>query len=307
MAAEYFLYTTKYKNTLIDRSKNSFAPLPPNTGEILIDYFIPTNQPLYLYKESGDTIILNNNDTIKEYNLNVGAPPTLDEYMTIGQYIDVTGGIYELLNVTPPTPQQLLSTGTTANTPTNLIVAILTGITAETSTKLNIGIFDSYSATTTAVIDTKIDKVSGVTGHLAIFKSDGNVEDSGVTIDSITGGSGYYLYIDKEITETTTSSTDVLYLSGGTELSGGVWSLDFNAIGGNTQANKWVGVSWHVDGVQVGVDNYFKTNDATTIMPFVLTKDITLTSGYHYFEIFFYANGGTSFLDYAAIRARIVN
>jgi len=75
MAAEYFLYTTEYTNTLIDRSESSFAPLPPNTGEIFINYFIPNIQPLYYYRESGGTIVLNSEANINAYLQSTAPPP----------------------------------------------------------------------------------------------------------------------------------------------------------------------------------------------------------------------------------------
>jgi len=87
MAFEYFLYRTDFNNTLVDRSDTSFAPLPPNTGQIFIDYFIPEIQPLYLYRESGGTIVINDDATIKAY-LNATIPPTEDDYTTVG---DLTG------------------------------------------------------------------------------------------------------------------------------------------------------------------------------------------------------------------------
>lgn len=92
MALEYFLYRINFNNTLVDRSKNSFAPLPPNTGEIFINYFIPTNQPLYYYRESGGTIVLNNQQTIDEY-LNATQPIQPDdtvEYETFSGYTATT-------------------------------------------------------------------------------------------------------------------------------------------------------------------------------------------------------------------------
>jgi hypothetical protein len=76
MAAEYFLYTTLYNNTLVERSKTSFAPLPPDTGEIFIDYFIPTNQPLFYYRESGGTIVFNTEEEIVEYLNDTSLPPS---------------------------------------------------------------------------------------------------------------------------------------------------------------------------------------------------------------------------------------
>jgi hypothetical protein len=90
MAQEYFLYTTEFNNTLVDRSNSSFAPLPPNTGEIFINFFIPPNQPLYLYRESGGTIILNDDQTIKDY-LNATVPPTEEEEELLAILSGLTG------------------------------------------------------------------------------------------------------------------------------------------------------------------------------------------------------------------------
>lgn len=66
MAFEYFLYDTGYTNTLVARSKTSFAPSPPYK-EIYIDYFIPEIQPLVYYRESGGTIVLNSEAEINDY------------------------------------------------------------------------------------------------------------------------------------------------------------------------------------------------------------------------------------------------
>ena len=53
--------------------------------------------------------------------------------------------------------------------------------------------------------------------------------------------------------------------------------------------------------------NYFKTNDANVIMPFVITKDLPLTAGTHLFEIRFRNSGGVANLRYGSMRARLVN
>ena len=73
MALEYFLYTELYNNTLIDRSHTTFAPLPADTGQILIDFLIPETQPLYLYKELAGLIVANDDVTLNAY-LNATAP-----------------------------------------------------------------------------------------------------------------------------------------------------------------------------------------------------------------------------------------
>lgn len=90
MAAEYFLYTTLYNNILVNRSNSSFAPLPPNTGEIYIDYFIPQTQPLFYYRESSSSIVFSTQDEIDEY-LNASAPPPQpDDYVTVGMLTGYT-------------------------------------------------------------------------------------------------------------------------------------------------------------------------------------------------------------------------
>lgn len=96
MAAEYFLYTTLYNNTLVERSKSSFAPLPPDTGEIFIDYFIPTNQPLYYYRESGGTIVFSDETIIEEYLKGTASPPdgnTIVDYDVFTGYTANTIGV----------------------------------------------------------------------------------------------------------------------------------------------------------------------------------------------------------------------
>lgn len=90
MAAEYFLYTTLYNNTLVERSKTSFAPLPPDTGEIFINYFIPTNQPLYYYRESGGTIVFNTEETIINYLNSTAPPPSPSDTVVQNQFTGYT-------------------------------------------------------------------------------------------------------------------------------------------------------------------------------------------------------------------------
>lgn len=84
MALEYFLYRTDYNNTLVERSNTSFAPLSAYTGQILIDYFIPTTQPLFYYRESGSTIVLNSEANISEYLQAIAQPPSPED--SVAQY-----------------------------------------------------------------------------------------------------------------------------------------------------------------------------------------------------------------------------
>lgn len=90
MALEYFLYRTDFNNTLVDRSNNSFAPLPPDTSEILIDFFIPDIQPLYLYRESGGNIIYNDEKTVNEYVKEISPLPTSEDSVLQYQFTGYT-------------------------------------------------------------------------------------------------------------------------------------------------------------------------------------------------------------------------
>jgi hypothetical protein len=78
MALLYYLYQTNSGNTVIDRSETSFAPLPPNTGELQYDILIPETQPLYYYRESGSTIVPNDDATIQLFKETI-YPPTDDD------------------------------------------------------------------------------------------------------------------------------------------------------------------------------------------------------------------------------------
>ena len=90
MAAEYFKYDTTYGNTLVARSDTSFAPSPP-FGEIYIDYFIPEIQPLYLYRESGGTIVYNLQINVDDYLEATTPPPTPDDYLPVKYFTEYTG------------------------------------------------------------------------------------------------------------------------------------------------------------------------------------------------------------------------
>ena len=90
MALEYFLYTTLYNNTLVDRSETTFVPLPPDTGQILIDFLIPNTQPLYYYKESSSTIVLNDEATIEAYLAGTAPPPQPDDDVIQSQFTGYT-------------------------------------------------------------------------------------------------------------------------------------------------------------------------------------------------------------------------
>jgi hypothetical protein len=90
MAAQYYLYCTTLNNTVINRSDSSFAPLPPNTGELYYDILIPQTQPLYLYRESGSTIIHNTQEYVDDYINATELPPTSQGNVTYGEFTGTT-------------------------------------------------------------------------------------------------------------------------------------------------------------------------------------------------------------------------
>ena len=136
MALEYFLYTELYNNTLVDRSKTSFAPLPPDMGQIYINFLIPETQPLYLYKESSDLIVLNDDATIDAYLEASASPIQPDDAV-----------------------QQFEFTGYTATTD-----ASISYISGQTDTKLNIVDFNVFTGTTLPADYYNKVEINGYTG-----------------------------------------------------------------------------------------------------------------------------------------------
>ena len=112
MAFQYYLYSTSYNNTLVERSDNSFAPLPPNTGEIYSDFFIPEIQPLYYYCENSGLIVLNTEANISEYLQETTPPPesedSVPQYQFTGYTDNIAPNTFLRLNQTTP---QLISGG----------------------------------------------------------------------------------------------------------------------------------------------------------------------------------------------------
>ena len=97
MALEYFLYHTTYHNTLVNRSNISFAPFLPY-AQIYIDYFIPDIQPLFLYRESGGTIIHNQQSFINEYINSLMPPATPTDYVQFSTFSDYSSTTATLIN-----------------------------------------------------------------------------------------------------------------------------------------------------------------------------------------------------------------
>ena len=130
MALEYFLYNTTYGNTLVNRSNISFAPILPY-GQIYIDYFIPDIQPLFLYRESGGTIIHNQQSFISEYINSVMPPATPTDYIQFSTFSDYSGTTATLINTKLASSNFVTYTGdtkTTLNAKAYLSGATFTGV-----------------------------------------------------------------------------------------------------------------------------------------------------------------------------------
>ena len=117
----------------------------------------------------------------------------------------------------------------------------------------------------------------------------------------------FYYYIQK-LTQQTTTGGPTVYLTGTSPvLSAGTWSIDFNAIGGNNNVNKIIEVGFYIDNVLQGHLLSNKSSSSSNDISMVITKDLTLTNATHTFEIRFEAVSGSAFIEYGAIRARLVN
>ena len=130
MALEYFLYHTTYHNTLVNRSNISFAPFLPY-AQIYIDYFIPDIQPLFLYRESGGTIIHNQQSFISEYINSVMPPATPTDYIQFSTFSDYSGTTATLINTKLASSNFVTYTGdtkTTLNAKAYLSGATFTGV-----------------------------------------------------------------------------------------------------------------------------------------------------------------------------------
>ncbi len=151
------------------------------------------------------------------------------------------------------------------------------------------------------------DSLGANTQYLVVIdETTGKLANSTVTIDSITGGTGYYYYTERNDLVTTTAGP-ISYISGvSTTLEAGTWSIDFNAIGGNQSVNKTIITGFYIDDVLQGDLLTNKTSSSSNTISMVITKDLTLTAGTHIFEIRFEAPDGVAYMSYGAIRARIV-
>lgn len=98
MAFQYFLYNTNYGNTIVDRSGTSFTPVPPY-AELYTDYFIPETQPVYLYRVTGTTIIVNTQTNVDDYLNSTELPPTPEGNVTYGEFTGTTTELQQNINI----------------------------------------------------------------------------------------------------------------------------------------------------------------------------------------------------------------
>ncbi|NJO64326.1 MAG: hypothetical protein HC836_41020 [Richelia sp. RM2_1_2] len=162
MAFEYFLYRTDYNNTLVDRSADSFAPLPPNTGEIFIEFPIPQNQPLYFYKEQSSNIVLNDEETINEYLENTIEVES-DSSVTVGM---LTGYTANTFGVFVDVDHYNAYTAAT-DTRIDGIDGDVNYISGQTASKVSNSKFNTYTGNTETTIGGIDDDITYISGQTA--------------------------------------------------------------------------------------------------------------------------------------------
>lgn len=329
MALEYFLYNTNYNNTLVERSNNTFAPLPPNTGEILIDFFIPEIQPLYLYRESGGTIVYNNEETVLEYIHETSPPPTTEDSVTYGVFTGTTAILSATtnnlqankVNVSGDTMTGTLSTS--SNLYANGAISGLTlfGGSCVTSPILSASTCLCSMGTTRLVGATTAAStlnVSGITTlgntlYLGSVSTGGTLSDYNIVWNPISnevraipvsgGTANVYCYIDKRTQQDNTTDVDATYLTATWSLPSGYYEYEYGAIYGNDTSNRCAIICFLFDGVVVGSCNLMKTNDTNVRTSAYITQNNSLIGGNHTVAMVFrQCGGGTSSVYSGTIR-----
>ena len=178
-----------------------------------------------------------------------------------------------------------------------------------TTKYLQVSNFNTYSGTTLTNINSRIPKVlSGVTsGHLALMNADGTIRDGDVSISQLTGGTGYYVYGEKEVPESTTSVTGVTYLTTGATLTEGIFSLDYIGVVGNSVKLKPAYIQFYLDNSPISTAFAFIPAENNGFGPQSFMRDRYLSGGTHTFSIRYFAGVNTALMNSAAIRVRKVN
>jgi len=165
---------------------------------------------------------------------------------------------------------------------------------------------NTYTGVTNTLIGTKINKVTGATSNLAIFSSDGNVVDSNVTISQLTGGTGYYVYGERETPGSTTSTTPITYLTTGATLTEGIFSLNYLGVIGNSVKIKPAFIQFYRDDSPISAVFAYSPPENNGVSPISFMRDTFLSGGTHTFSVRYYAGVNTALMNSAAIRVRKV-
>ncbi len=185
------------------RINDGITDVEPNTDENINDwlaYNAPPPEP-----EDDATVGYVTGITSQKIDKVTGATGNLGQFTTDGNLEDSGLSISDITGVTDGYVTNEDFTGYTATTDTRLdgIEGDITYISGVTDTKLDESDFTGYTATTdtrlgdieqdiadlSGVTDNKIDKVTGATDNLGVFTSNGNLRDTGYTIDDILSGS----------------------------------------------------------------------------------------------------------------------
>jgi hypothetical protein len=126
------------------------------------------------------------------------------------------------------------------------------------------------------------------------------------TVPSGTGGTTHiYCYADSATTENNATTTNASYLNETWTLSEGYYESEFNAVFGNTSANRCAVVCFLIDGAILGSCNLMKTNDGNVRTTAYITQNGNLSGGTHTMQIVFREiGGGIAQTHYGAMRVQ---
>jgi hypothetical protein len=313
----------------VDRSDTTFVPLPPDTGEIFLDFLIPNTQPLYYFRESGATIVLNDEATINAYLEGTAAAPGPEDNTTVGVFTGYTAttkqeftGYTEItapatyVNVTGDTMTGIL------NTTANLTASgAVTGSSVFGSVSVSSPIINGTTCVqsplvcATSCVESPVISGGTISASISAFSVTPIVTDCTTCIattefvrnyqNTLSGGSSAYFYAECIITSTTSGSVPVKYLSfTGTTMPTGRYQADFTEQVGQSNSNSTVFGRIQVNGVTQGSDFLLKMNVAGFTFTNTLSRDLILPTPTNCFELFYWAGGGTACATFASLRLR---
>ena len=200
MAYRYLIYRTDFGNTIVRES-----PTDNSSGgteqAFWTDFIIPEIQPLYLWRitDALNDVEPNTDENINDWLEHTAPPPEPDDDATVGfvtgltaQKIDKVTGATDHLGIFNA-DGNLDDSGYTIDDITGatgggyVTHEEFTGYTATTDTRLDD--IEQDVTDLSGTTDGKIDKVTGATDNLGVFTSDGNLRDTGYSIDDILSGS----------------------------------------------------------------------------------------------------------------------